>query len=53
MARYGCMTCGWMFDEDAIDEELNIEEGTLFEDLPANFECPECGAEKDEFEISE
>ncbi|MEG0091960.1 MAG: rubredoxin [Oscillospiraceae bacterium] len=49
MARYGCMICGWIYDEELGDEACGIEPGTLFEDLPDDFECPECGCSKDQF----
>lgn len=51
MARYGCMICGWIYDEDLGDEELGIAEGTLFEDLSEDFECPDCGCSKDQFDL--
>ncbi|MBQ5313157.1 MAG: rubredoxin, partial [Oscillospiraceae bacterium] len=25
--------------------------GTLFEDLPEDFTCPDCGVEKDQFDL--
>ncbi len=53
MAKYGCMICGWIYDEDLGNEEVGIEEGTLFEEIPDSFECPECGAEKDQFDLAE
>ena len=51
MARYGCMICGWIYDEDAGDENLGIKEGTLFEELPEDFECPDCGVDKEQFSL--
>lgn len=53
MARYGCMICGWIYDEETGDEELGIPEGTLFSDFPDDFECPLCGIGIDQFEIVE
>ena len=37
-------------DPAAGDYERNIPPGTPFEDLPEDWCCPECGAEKDFFE---
>ncbi len=53
MARYGCMECGWIYDEEFGDDELGIEAGTLFEELGEDFTCPMCGCGADEFEIVE
>lgn len=50
MAKYKCKICGYVFDEDAIEEGLNIPEGTKFDDLPASFKCPKCRMAKAMFE---
>ena len=50
MAKYKCKICGYVFDEDAIEEGLNIPDGTKFEDLPASFKCPKCRMAKAMFE---
>ncbi len=49
MARYVCDACGWIYDTEAGLPDENIAPGTSFEDLPADFECPECGVGKDQF----
>ncbi|MBE6836998.1 MAG: rubredoxin [Ruminococcus sp.] len=49
MARYVCDVCGWIYDEEVGDEELGIEAGTKFADLPDDFVCPLCGVGKDSF----
>jgi len=33
--------------------DMDILPGTPFEDLPDSFECPECGAGKEDFELVE
>ena len=53
MARYGCMICGWIYDEEVGDENLGIAPGTLFEELPEDFTCPLCGVDKDQFDLAE
>ena len=53
MARYGCMICGWIYDEEAGDEGLGIAPGTLFEELPEDFTCPLCGVDKDQFDLAD
>ena len=50
MARYGCMICGWIYDEAEGDEALGIAPGTAVEDLAEDFTCPDCGVEKDQFD---
>lgn len=47
--KYTCDLCGWTYDEAAGDEEHGIAPGTKWEDLPADFECPLCGAGKESF----
>ena len=48
--KYVCIVCGYTYDEELGDEENGIEPGTLWDDLPDDFSCPECGVGKDEFE---
>lgn len=47
--KYVCNLCGWVYDEELGDADLDIEPGTKFEDLPEDFACPLCGAGKDDF----
>jgi rubredoxin len=53
MSKYKCMVCGYIYDPDKGDPESGIQAGTAFEDLPDDWVCPECGAEKSEFEKTE
>ena len=50
MARWECLVCGWVYDEDKGDEDSGIAAGTKFEDLPEDWVCPMCGASKEDFE---
>ena len=50
MKKYICKICGWIYDEAQGDPDNGIAPGTKFEDLPAVYICPMCGAGKDEFE---
>lgn len=50
MKKYICKICGWIYDEAQGDPNNGIAPGTKFEDLPADYICPMCGAGKDEFE---
>ncbi len=47
--RYECDVCGYIYDPAIGDEENGIAPGTTFENLPDDWVCPECGAEKDDF----
>ena len=48
--KYVCTICGYVYDEKEGDPDNGIEPGTLWEDLPENFECPLCGVSKEDFE---
>lgn len=50
MNKYECMVCGYVYDEALGIPEEGIAPGTKWEDLPADWACPLCGATKDEFE---
>lgn len=50
VAKWRCIICGYIYDEDEGDPNNGIEPGTKFEDLPEDWVCPLCGAPKDQFE---
>lgn len=50
MKKYVCQVCGYVYYEDKGDQDLGIEPGTKFEDLPEDFVCPVCGVGKENFE---
>jgi rubredoxin len=50
MKRYVCSICGYVYDPERGDPDHGIEAGTAFEDLPATWTCPICGASKEQFE---
>lgn len=45
-----CMICGHVYNPAEGDPEGGIAPGTRFEDIDANWVCPECGATKADFE---
>ena len=47
---YACLYCGYTYDEAAGDPDNGIAPGTKWEDLPEDWCCPMCSAEKDQFE---
>jgi rubredoxin len=50
MKKYVCSICGYVYDEAAGIPEKGIAPGTKFEDLPDDWDCPMCGADKSVFE---
>lgn len=51
--RYMCLVCGLVYDEEQGWPDDGIAPGTKWEDVPANWLCPECGAGKEDFEMVE
>ena len=49
MKKYKCVFCGHIYDPALGDEKNGIPPGTAFEDLPDDWKCPGCGAEKEYF----
>lgn len=47
--RYCCVTCDLIYDEELGFPEEGIPAGTLFEDIPDDWTCPECSASKSDF----
>ena len=44
-----CGGCGYEYVPELGDEDGEIAPGTLFEQLPADWVCPECAEGKDQF----
>ncbi|MDR3712529.1 MAG: rubredoxin [Puia sp.] len=44
-----CSCCLTLYDEDYGDPPNKVAAGTKFENLPADYECPTCGATLQEF----
>ncbi len=53
MTIHICELCGYEYDPRMGDIDQGIEENTDFEDLPADWVCPLCGAGKDDFTMEE
>jgi rubredoxin len=50
--KHKCTNCEWEYDEEKGDVMMiggQIQPGTAFVDLPANWRCPVCRASKDSF----
>lgn len=50
MDKWVCTVCGYVYDPDQGDPDSGVAEGTKWEDVPDDWECPVCGASKDDFE---
>ena len=50
MKKYVCTVCGYVYDPEAGDPDNGVVPGTAFSDLPDDWVCPDCGADKDAFE---
>ena len=53
MKKYECMMCGYIYDEALGDPDEGIVPGTVWEDIPEDWSCPDCGANKEDFEMVE
>ena len=49
--KYECVICGYIYDEEKGVPEEGIAPGTKWEDVPDDWECPECGVSKYDFEL--
>jgi rubredoxin len=50
MQKYVCQVCGYVYDPALGDPDNGVGSGTSFENLPDDWVCPVCGADKDSFE---
>ena len=48
--KHICELCGYEYDSRVGDPDQGIEAGVDFEDFASDWECPLCGAGKDDFE---
>ena len=53
MKKYVCNICSYVYDPEVGDPAAGIPAGTAFEDLPADWVCPDCGVGKDNFSVEE
>jgi rubredoxin len=53
MKVYMCLVCGYVYDEAAGDPDHSIAPGTRWSDIPDNWQCPECGVGKSDFDMQE
>jgi rubredoxin len=51
--KWMCANCGYIYEQDKGDPSAGIAPGTAWEDIPEDWKCPDCGAEKSYFEMVE
>jgi rubredoxin len=53
MKKWQCVVCGFIYDEAAGWPDDGIAPGTRWDDVPAEWVCPDCGVGKEDFEMVE
>jgi len=48
--KFLCIVCGYIYDEEKGDPDSGLAPGTRWEDIPEDWNCPECGVTKADFE---
>ncbi len=51
MDKYRCEACGYIYNPPKGDPDNGVDAGTAWENVPDDWECPVCGASKDEFKF--
>ena len=51
MQKYICSLCSYIYDPEIGDEDGGIAPGTAFDDIPDDWVCPVCAAQKYDFEL--
>ncbi|MFC1557724.1 rubredoxin [candidate division KSB1 bacterium] len=53
MEKYLCIICDYVYDPEKGDPDNGIAPGTTFEDISDDWVCPICGADKEQFEVTD
>jgi len=51
--KYECVICGFIYDEAEGLPDDGIPPGTKWADVPEDWECPDCGISKTDFDLYE
>ncbi len=51
--KWECVICGLVYDEAVGLPDDGIAAGTKWEDIPEDWECPDCGIGKSDFDMLE
>jgi len=49
MQKYQCDACSYIYDPQVGDPDNGVAPGTAFQDIPDDWVCPDCGADKSQF----
>ncbi len=49
--KYECDICGFIYDEELGLPEEGIAPGTAWDDIPEDWQCPDCGVGKSDFNM--
>ena len=52
MTKYRCCVCGYEYEAEAGDPANDLDPGTAWKDIPEDWVCPVCAADKTEFEAA-
>lgn len=53
MKMWMCVICGFVYHEATSLPESGIPAGSLWQDVPPDWTCPDCGTTKSDFEMVE
>lgn len=51
--KFQCIVCGFVYSEQDGLPDDGIAPGTRWDDIPADWACPDCGVAKADFEMVE
>lgn len=51
MQKYICRICGEIYDPEIGDPDHGVDPGTPFKELPIDWACPTCKANRGEFDL--
>ena len=51
--KYECVICGFIYSEAEGLPDDGIPAGTKWADIPDDWECPDCGISKSDFDLYE
>ena len=52
METHTCVVCGYDYDPETGDPENGVAPGTSWDQVPEEWICPVCGADKSAFEVA-
>lgn len=53
MRKFQCQACEYIYQELLGDPDNGVDPKTLWENVPEDWFCPECGVPKDMFDLIE